>query len=302
MISWKGNLPAGKVNDQFFINMDWMPTLASLCDLKNMPDGIDGIDQSGMIQNPGTKTERTSAFWKHGTQWVVRKDNWKLIGLPNDTSHKGSLDLEKDALFLSDLGTDVSEMVNLAERYPEKVQELIETYVSWEHGKEADIPKQMKTVDHLAKNALITSSLPLHKKYKNIDILVDGKKGYANYQNGQWIGQEGKNLEFIIDLKSSQKITGIDLGYLHSPSNWIFAPKSVEISLSPDGNNFSSLTNSEIPISRPQKESFTDTFTLKMNGQGRYVKIKIDGIGKCPPGFACEGGDAWFFIDEIIIN
>jgi len=39
-----------------------MPTLAKLCDLKNIPDNIDGLDLSLMIQNPKNQSPRTSAF------------------------------------------------------------------------------------------------------------------------------------------------------------------------------------------------------------------------------------------------
>ncbi len=144
MISWKNNLPENIVNDQFFVNYDWMPTLANLCDLKNVPADIDGLDMAPMIKNPGTASPRTSAFWKSGNQWVVRKGKWKLIGFPKDTSHKGILDLEDDALFLSDLDNDVSEMTNLADKYPEVVEELIVDFINWQHGSAKNIPKNYK--------------------------------------------------------------------------------------------------------------------------------------------------------------
>ncbi len=110
IISWKNNLPENIINNEFLVNIDWVPTLARLCGLKDPPKNIDGMDLSEMIKTPKTASPRTHAFWKYGNQWAVRKGNWKLMGYPKDTSHKGELDIENDALFLSNLGDDVSEM------------------------------------------------------------------------------------------------------------------------------------------------------------------------------------------------
>jgi len=106
----------------------------------------------------------------------VRKGKWKLIGYPKETSHKGKLDLEEDALFRSNLNTDVSEMNNLAKQYPEIVEELIAAFIAWEHGSENDIPKKQKARNHLARNGKILATKKLHPKYKNIPALIDGKK------------------------------------------------------------------------------------------------------------------------------
>ncbi len=238
IINWKNHLPSNVVSDQFLVNMDWMPTLAQLCDLKDIPDDIDGLDLSFMIKNPDTKSPRTSAFWKYGNQWVVRKGKWKLIGYPKDTSNKGKLDLENDALFLSDLSTDVSEMNNLAYQYPEIVKELIADFIAWEHGSVNDIPNKIKTISHIGTEGVISAKSQLHSKYKNIEVLLDGKLGYPDYTTGQWIGQEGKDLEFIIDLKKAKNISQVELNYLSSTGNWIFPPASFEVSFSNDGKIF----------------------------------------------------------------
>lgn len=302
IISWKNKLPQDVVNDQFFMNIDWFPTLAQLCSLKNVPSDIDGIDMSNMILKPGLTSDRNSAFWKLGNQWVVRQDQWKLIGFGKDTSHKGNLDLEKDALFLSNLDDDVSEMQNLAHSNPEKVQELVSTYLQWEHGMETDIPKKLETLDHLGTGGSIKSTLKLHRKYQNINVLVDGKRGFGDYSTGQWIGQESKDLEFIIDLNKSDLISQISIGYLHDPSNWIISPKWFEVSFSQDGKLFSKPLKSASSTKIDEKESFKGLLTLKIEQQKKYVKIRIKGIGKLPESHQSTGNPAWFFVDEIIIK
>lgn len=300
IINWKNNLPENNVNNQFIMNIDWMPTLSKFCNLTISTDSIDGLDASEMIQNPAANSPRTSAFWKYGNQWVVRKGNWKLIGNPKDTSNKGKLDLEKDALFLSDLSVDVSEMKNLAAEYPEIVKELIAEYISWEHGSKNDIPTEIKTVSHLGTSGTISSNSKLHSNYKNIEVLLDGKLGYADYSTGQWIGTEGSDLEFIIDLKTTKNISEISLSYLSSFGDWIFPPKEFEVSFSEDGKKFNNAKIKEIEISK--KENNVSTATLNITNKSRYIKVKIKGVGTCPDWHTGAGNPAWFFIDEISIK
>lgn len=302
MISWKNHLPSNIVSDQFLVNMDWMPTLASLCNLKNIPNDFDGMDLSYMIQNPTTNSPRTSAFWKYGNQWVVRKGKWKLIGYPKDTSYKGELDLENDALFLSDLSIDVSEMHNFANTYPEIVDELIAVFVAWEYGSENDVPKKQQEIVHLGRRGKIIAIKNLHPKYKNVSVLLDGKRGYADYSTGQWIGQEGEDLEFIIDLETIQSVSSVNIGYLHSPLSWIYCPKSIEISFSNDGNSFYASKQFSGSTRSTEEESFTDLLKFDLHQKSRYLKINIEGIGNIPEGFPGTGNLAWFFIDEIIVK
>lgn len=300
IIQWKNHLPKNTVNHQFLMNLDWMPTLASLCGFTTPLKNIDGMDLSQMIKNPATNSPRTSAFWKYGNQWVVRKGNWKLIGNPKDTSHKGILNFENDALFLTNLQMDVSEMENLAKKYPEKVKELIQEYITWEHGNEKDIPKKIKTVSHIAVHKLITTQSKLNANYQNIEVLIDGKFGYADFSTGQWIGVEGKDVELIIDLKNSEPISEVGINYLSSAGNWIFPPQEFEVSFSEDGKKFKNLKS--VKIKQTKQQNSIDYASLSTSQKSRFVKITIKGIGVCPDWHTGAGNPAWFFIDELIIK
>ncbi|WOD42444.1 sulfatase-like hydrolase/transferase [Hwangdonia lutea] len=301
IISWKNNLPHNVVNHEFFMNIDWLPTLAKLCNF-NLPKDIDGLDLSEMIKTPNTASQRTGAFWKYGNQWAVRNGNWKLMGYPKDTSNKGKLDLEQDALFLSNLDDDISEMKNLASQYPEMVEALKTKYLAWEHGFETDIPKKTKPLNHLGINAKIKSTTKLNNRYKNIEILIDGKRGFLDFGSGQWIGQEGGDLEFILDLNEMKVISEVTIGYLHNPSNWVFSPKFFEVAFSNDGVNFSKTMPSEISKKINDKHNFSDTLSIHTNKAARFIKLTVKNIGEIPEGHAGVGNLGWFFIDEIIIK
>ena len=67
--------------------------------------------------------------WQLGKQWAVREGSWKLIGNPRDTG--GEFLEGEDAVFLSDLGEDISERKNLRREHPETVERLTRLHDEW---------------------------------------------------------------------------------------------------------------------------------------------------------------------------
>jgi arylsulfatase A len=141
IISWKGKLPEGKTVSQPCLSMDLLPTINDLCDLSTLPKEVEGTSIKKTILT-GKPSKHDVFHWKLGNQWAISKDNWKLIGNPVDPSilNKNKRVLKKDPLFLSNLQQDSTEQVNLAEKYPDKVEELIQLYLKWEHAEQKDIP------------------------------------------------------------------------------------------------------------------------------------------------------------------
>ena len=136
-ISWKGIIPAGVVRNQVVHSIDILPTIASLCNIDEIPESVEGIDISeAIIENVQLKSR--TLHWKLYNQWAVLYDNWKLIGNPIDPSGGESLDNTKDRLFLSSMLIDSTETINLAEKYPKKVEELLVEYFKWEHSSPED--------------------------------------------------------------------------------------------------------------------------------------------------------------------
>jgi len=302
IISWKGSLPENVVNDEMLLNVDWMPTLANLCNLKIRPKAIDGIDLSPMLLHPGETSKRKEAFWKYGTQWIVHKGKWKLLGYPKDPTSKTSVDMEKDALFLVDLENDVSERNNVADSHPEIVKELIGDYLNWGYGRESDIPKKSKPIEHKGFHKPIKAISKLNPKYSNIDVLLDGKFGITDFSSGQWIGQDGKPLEVVVDLEKTTDISAVKVNYLYSDGSWILRPKRLEVSFSNDGQMFKDLAEKTLTEPLQKGQDFTESVSVSTKAKARYVKIKVTNIDKCPETFPCAGNAPWIFIDEILIN
>ena len=144
MISWKGRLEENVHNDKLCMSMDILPTIAALCDINDIPDGIEGVDFSDVILEEA-ESHHDLIRWQLGKQWAIRKGDWKLIGNPRDPSDMTSIDPEKDSLFLSNLKMDISETRNLSHENSEKLEELIDEYLDWEYSNRTLIPAKYRT-------------------------------------------------------------------------------------------------------------------------------------------------------------
>jgi arylsulfatase A-like enzyme len=69
-------------------------------------------------------------WWDTHKRWAVRKGDWKLLKNPIDPSKKAVLG-KKDSLFLVNINENPDELVNVADKYPEKVEELIREFNEW---------------------------------------------------------------------------------------------------------------------------------------------------------------------------
>jgi len=127
-ISWPERLKSGEVRDQLSVNADWMPTLAELCDIDLDTSELDGKSLVSVINDKDEKSQHYEFCWKTGKHWAARKGDWKLLGNP---MIERKIFLPKDSLFLVNLNQDLSEMTNLAEKYPKKVEELKSQYFEW---------------------------------------------------------------------------------------------------------------------------------------------------------------------------
>jgi arylsulfatase A-like enzyme len=114
---WPGVIPAGGTCSEVVTAMDFLPTFAGLAGAK-VPDDrvIDGRDvRALMTGEEGAAGARECFFYYlRGRLEAVRRGKWKLH------CAKGQREVRE----LYDLQSDVHESVNLADRYPQVVDEL----------------------------------------------------------------------------------------------------------------------------------------------------------------------------------
>ncbi|MCK9617423.1 MAG: glycoside hydrolase family 20 protein [Lentimicrobiaceae bacterium] len=147
----------------------------------------------------------------------------------------------------------------------------------------------------------VTLTYPPHENYNvgGAATLTDGILGRIPWYGGEWLGFNGKNCEAILDLEKTTKISKVIVDVLNAESSWIYLPKSIEVFISPDGVNFTSVKKiSEKEIVEMQRKMILETDGL----QTRYLKIVVENNGKIPDGKPGAGYDAWLFVDEILVE
>ena len=146
---------------------------------------------------------------------------------------------------------------------------------------------------------------PFKERYKGGgDIgLVDGLRGSKSHTDGHWQGFEGEDLEAVIDFGRTERISAVTVGFLQNINAWIFFPERVELSVSADGKEFTTVATIPNDDSPRTAEIVIQDFAARLQGvKARYLKVLAKTIGVCPPGHPGAGGKAWIFADEIIVD
>lgn len=152
---------------------------------------------------------------------------------------------------------------------------------------------------------MVSYRIPPAEKYAGSGdyCLVNGIRGSANYADGEWQGWLTGNLEAVIDLGQSERISTITLGTLQNNGAWIFFPAKVEFWLSGDGQRFrkagEAVNDVDPLIQGIQLKDFT---TVVDSTEARFVKVVARNIATGPRGHASFGKPVWIFADELKIE
>ncbi|MEE4117030.1 MAG: sulfatase-like hydrolase/transferase [Marinilabiliaceae bacterium] len=301
IISWPDRIAGNRVNNELVHSIDIVPTVLAACSEKELPPYLEGVNILPSLSSNEKLPERT-LYWKLGSQWAVRKGDWKLIGLPRDPSGTGKLDPEKDRLFLSNIAADSSEMTNLASEYPLLVDSLITEYLGWKNASADDIPEMLVEVQNNALGSEISMLTKPSPRYPGSGqgTLIDGRIGSRAHDDGFWMGWEGEDMIVLLDLKKEIRVASIVARFLNNPENWIFAPLEVSFSYSLDGKAYSRPVT--LPGGNDLRKAGIRNISVPINGDIRYLKILARSIGTNPEWHSSPGGKAWLFCDEIIIK
>jgi len=137
IIRWPGNTPEGTVCNKLACAIDLLPTLASIIGGQLSDNTIDGVDITSLWKGDFASTPRETILYYFGKNNLngVRKGNWKLVlphtynsydAQPGNDGHGGEqVKTTVDEPELYNMMRDPGEQYNVAEYYPEKVQEIM---------------------------------------------------------------------------------------------------------------------------------------------------------------------------------
>jgi arylsulfatase A-like enzyme len=137
-IRWPSRVKAGSTSDTRVIHMDLYPTILEMAGLPLRPQQhLDGLSLMPLLTGRGDLPDRDFYFhFPHPTHATgpfasVVSSDWKLIRWYNDTS---------GAYSLFNLAEDPGELVDLADRLPDRVKELGDRLARWQRETNAQMP------------------------------------------------------------------------------------------------------------------------------------------------------------------
>ncbi len=170
----------------------------------------------------------------------------------------------------------------------------------FENGKQIGAVLEKTFSFHKAMGKDVSYAPIYHDSYKGPEDvgLVNVLRGSLNFHDGQWQGWLVDDVEIVLDLERSTKIKKVSVGTMENQGSGIYYPLEVSVSISEDGNKYRSVGS----FSRQFKENGNPElkdFSIRLEKpiEARFIKVEVDNLGHPP-----RGGDAWLFIDEIVIE
>ncbi len=307
IVRWPGRIKPGLVSDLSFYQPDVLPTLAELTGAQS-PANIDGLSFLPELIGPeaaGHKQQKHKfLYWEHGSQVAVRMNNFKAF-LP-----------KKNAPWqLYDLGTDVSEMTDIAAKHP-KILARMQAFAEQSHEPVRPGTFTSRTRherDRLAKWGTTRSEADNYQRKVNrinnrdlipatdIKLVRVSSENFANDRRAVyaidgnprtvWHSQFSGGLakhphELVMDLGAAYEIRGFRyLARQDSSWNGAFAKTEFFVSDSPDkfGEPAARTTFKKVRISQ--------SADCEKPVRGRYILVRIlSEVNKNPWASAAEIG------------
>lgn len=128
-------------------------------------------------------------------------------------------------------------------------------------------------------------------------ILVNGVAFTASYGDGEWLGYEGNDAEFVIDLEKKQKVSEVSMNFNNKVNDWVHHSNHVIILGSTDGEVFNVIGEKQL------RKTGRPIVNVTVKVEGEYSQIKVIAKNQIiPEGFNGAGNPAWIFIDEVEIK
>jgi arylsulfatase A len=139
IIRCPGVTQPGSVCSEPVCSIDFYPTFLDMTGLSGDPkhnSDMDGISLAALLKNPAGKLKRQNLYWHYPHYYptttpvgAIRQGYWKLLEY-----------FEDNHIELYDLSNDIGERNDLAEKMPEKAEELRKSLDAWRKDVKAQMP------------------------------------------------------------------------------------------------------------------------------------------------------------------
>lgn len=157
---------------------------------------------------------------------------------------------------------------------------------------------------NLAKDAKVIWLNEPTGKYKALGetALTDELFGGTTFVES-WVGWEGIDGAFILDLGKDTSVSSIESDFLHQLGQWILLPKKVTYSVSSDNKTYLPFGEKTLAEDRSPQVKFVGVkCEAPVPVSIRYIKIDVEGTKICPSWHYGIGYPSWFFLDEVTVR
>lgn len=169
------------------------------------------------------------------------------------------------------------------------------------------VPEEVRRKDIVSLSA---DTLPSRQYGKGFpEILYDGKFGIPGDYSERWIGYSGVDT-LVLSVKLSQcvKISDIEIGFCHSPSDWVVKPNNVMVQYgmdsvpSGDWRDADCVTRISDLKNESKRVRWIHTVKRKRGEEALYVHVLVVTNPKLPIWHNFSGNPSWLMIDEIVVK
>lgn len=122
--------------------------------------------------------------------------------------------------------------------------------------------------------------------------LINGLPGGLSHGDGFWQGFMLPELDIVIDLQEVMPVKNIWVQFMQNSNAWIWFPKTVNFSVSEDGEKYQELVTYTNTVPKDERGTLFQPFAWQGTQNARFVRLKTASNGTA-------GG--WMFLDEIVV-
>lgn len=132
--------------------------------------------------------------------------------------------------------------------------------------------------------------------------LHDQKKGHEDLSRGQWLGFEGKHLDYSMTFPEKIAASSLMVSVLSAPSSWIFPPQKIDLWAATGKKGLFRLVASlDIPPAREDEKGLSERlyFLNFKRVKAQRWRVVATNFGTLPDWHPGKGKAAWLFVDEL---
>ena len=134
--------------------------------------------------------------------------------------------------------------------------------------------------------------------------LADGVTGGDRYNDGNWQGYWGNDIDAEFDFGKTTALQHIKIRFFQNIHDWIMSPNTVELYTSKNGKDYElykTLTLKDVDYNSGSPAIYTlqdDDLAIK----SRYVRVVVKNAGPLPAWHQAKGQPSYIFCDEIVFQ